>query len=53
MHFQQRAEQAAWRAGGQRQSAPAQRMEDFIRKQASKDLPECSYPPGIVPATLP
>jgi uncharacterized FAD-dependent dehydrogenase len=52
MHFQQRAEQAAWRAGGQHQSAPAQRMEDFIRKQASKDLPECSYPPGIVPATL-
>ncbi|MCC6838889.1 MAG: FAD-binding protein [Flavobacteriales bacterium] len=52
MRFQQRTEQAAWRAGGQCQSAPAQRMEDFIRKQASKDLPPCSYPPGIVPATL-
>lgn len=52
MRFQQQAEQASWRAGGQRQSAPAQRMEDFIRKQASKDLPDCSYPPGIVPATL-
>ncbi|MBS1547648.1 MAG: FAD-dependent oxidoreductase [Bacteroidetes bacterium] len=52
MRFQQRTEQAAWRAGGQRQSAPAQRMEDFIRKQASRDLPPCSYPPGIVPAML-
>lgn len=52
MRYQQRTEQAAWRAGGQRQSAPAQRMEDFIRKQASRDLPPCSYPPGIVPATL-
>ncbi len=52
MRFQQRAEQAAWRAGGQRQSAPAQRMEDFIRKRGSKDLPVCSYPPGIVPGVL-
>ncbi|MBS1945101.1 MAG: FAD-dependent oxidoreductase [Bacteroidetes bacterium] len=52
LRFQQQAEQAAWRAGGQRQSAPAQRMEDFIRKRASRDLPECSYPPGIVPAML-
>jgi len=52
LRFQQRTEQAAWRAGGQCQSAPAQRMEDFIRKQASRDLPPCSYPPGIVPAML-
>ncbi|MCB0769436.1 MAG: FAD-binding protein [Flavobacteriales bacterium] len=49
MHYQQDVERAAWRAGGERQSAPAQRMEDFIIGKHSADLPECSYPPGIVP----
>lgn len=52
MHWQQQVEQAAWRAGGERQSAPAQRMEDFILRRASMDLPTCSYPPGIVPANM-
>ncbi|MCC7501703.1 MAG: FAD-dependent oxidoreductase [Flavobacteriales bacterium] len=52
MHFQRSVEQAAWQAGGQRQSAPAQRMEDFILRRASADLPACSYQPGIVPVTL-
>ncbi len=27
--------------------APAQRMDDFIINKASKDLPECSYLPGV------
>ncbi|HRF81953.1 MAG TPA: FAD-binding protein [Flavobacteriales bacterium] len=48
MHYQQRVEQTAWKAGGMRQSAPAQRMDDFIHKRVSRDLPACSYPPGIV-----
>jgi uncharacterized FAD-dependent dehydrogenase len=52
LRWQQQVEQAAWSAGGQRQSAPAQRMEDFIRRKASSNLPTCSYPPGIVPASL-
>ncbi len=52
LRWQQQVEQTAWRAGGQRQTAPAQRMEDFIRRKASSDLPTCSYPPGIVPALL-
>ena len=50
--FQRGVEQAAWRAGGQRQSAPAQRMEDFINRRVSADLPVCSYIPGIVPVEL-
>ncbi len=50
--FQRDVEQAAWRAGGERQSAPAQRMEDFIEQKPSKDLPVCSYQPGIVPFML-
>ncbi len=49
MRFQRTMERAAWEAGGRRQSAPAQRMEDFIQRRASNDLPACSYPPGIVP----
>lgn len=52
MRWQHQVEQAVWRAGGERQSAPAQRMEDFINGKASMDLPECSYPPGIVPASM-
>lgn len=50
--YQQAAEQAAWRAGGRRQSAPAQRVTDFLQKRVSPDLPECSYQPGIVSADL-
>ncbi|MCC6910829.1 MAG: FAD-binding protein [Flavobacteriales bacterium] len=50
--YQRSVEHAAWKAGGQRQSAPAQRMEDLIQGRASLDLPACSYPPGIVPASL-
>lgn len=49
MYYQRSIEHAAWKAGGQRQTAPAQRMEDFIQARNSNDLPECSYPPGIVP----
>jgi hypothetical protein len=49
MYYQRDAERAAWKAGGERQSAPAQRMEDFILGKGSADLPACSYPPGIVP----
>jgi uncharacterized FAD-dependent dehydrogenase len=50
--FQREVEQAAWRSGGHRQSAPAQRMEDFINGRPSMDLPVCSYQPGIVPYVL-
>jgi uncharacterized FAD-dependent dehydrogenase len=48
MHYQQQVEQAAWVAGGRTQTAPAQRLEDFIQGRLSSDLPECSYPPGIL-----
>lgn len=48
MEFQRAVEHAAWVAGGRRQSAPAQRLEDFIQQRLSGDLPACSYLPGIV-----
>ena len=46
--YQSAVEHSAWKAGGERQSAPAQRLEDFIQGRSSADLPSCSYPPGIV-----
>jgi uncharacterized FAD-dependent dehydrogenase len=47
--FQRELETAAARAGGGAQVAPAQRMVDFVRGRASRDLPACSYPPGVTP----
>ena len=32
--------------------APGQRLRDFVEGKASKDLPPCSYLPGIVPSRL-
>lgn len=46
--YQAAVERAAWEAGGRTQIAPAQRMTDFIEGRASRDLPACSYPPGII-----
>ncbi len=50
--FQQQVEQAAFRAGGGRFAAPAQRMMDFVDKKLSSTLPDCSYLPGIHAARL-
>ncbi len=33
-------------------AAPAQRMRDFVEGRPSKDLPPCSYLPGLVPSRL-
>ncbi|MCB0794275.1 MAG: FAD-binding protein [Flavobacteriales bacterium] len=52
MQFQKTLEHAAWKAGGQDQTAPAQRMVDMIQGRTSTDLPDCSYPPGIVSRPL-
>jgi uncharacterized FAD-dependent dehydrogenase len=46
--YQRRVERAAFEAGGGAQVAPAQRLVDFAEGRLSVDLPECSYPPGIV-----
>ncbi len=32
--------------------APAQRLKDFVEGKPSKDLPACSYLPGVVPSRL-
>lgn len=52
LKFQAEIEQKAFRAAGQNLKAPAQRASDFIRKKTSKDLPECSYIPGVQSSDL-
>jgi uncharacterized FAD-dependent dehydrogenase len=52
LYFQQKIEQLAFEAGGGELVAPAQRLEDFYHNKLSKDLPDCSYLPGIQSADL-
>lgn len=52
MRFQQSIEQLCCDAAGGRQSAPAQRLVDFLANRSSETLPECSYKPGIVSVNL-
>lgn len=52
MAYQQRIEAVAWEAGGRTQTAPAQRLADFVDGRLSTDLPQTSYAPGIVPVDL-
>lgn len=52
LYFQQEVEQKAFEAGGGRLVAPAQRMTDFAEGRISRDLPPCSYLPGLRSAAL-
>ncbi|MEO8859897.1 MAG: FAD-dependent protein [Ginsengibacter sp.] len=47
MYFQKEIEERAFAAGGGNFVAPAQRMVDFAEDKCSKDLPPCSYIPGL------
>jgi uncharacterized FAD-dependent dehydrogenase len=47
LEFQKQLEKNAWVYGGKTQTAPAQRLDDFVNGKISKDLPECSYQPGL------
>ena len=52
MYFQEALEYNCWQQGNMRQTAPAQRMQDFTRKKLSYDLPESSYAPGLISSPL-
>ena len=52
MYFQEALERLAWLQGGSRQTAPAQRMADFVNRRLSYDLPRSSYSPGVVSSPL-
>lgn len=52
MAFQERLEELCWLNGGMKQTAPAQRMTDFVNKKNSFDLPDSSYTPGLLASPL-
>lgn len=52
MHFQEQLERVCWQQGGMKQTAPAQRMYDFVKKKLSYDLPDSSYSAGLVSSPL-
>ena len=52
MYFQETMEQLCWQQGNIKQTAPAQRMADFVNKKVSYDLPPTSYSPGLISSPL-
>lgn len=52
LEFQKMVEQQACALGGHTQTAPAQRMIDFVNNQVSTSLPDCSYTPGVKSVNL-
>ena len=52
MEFQEQLERMCWQQGNMKQTAPAQRMADFVNKRLSYDLPKSSYAPGLISSPL-
>ncbi len=52
MNFQEQLERTCWQQGNMRQTAPAQRMADFVNNRLSYDLPKSSYAPGLISSPL-
>ena len=52
MAFQEELERNCWQQGNMKQTAPAQRMADFVNNRLSYDLPKSSYAPGLISSPL-
>ena len=52
LEWQKRVERDCWMQGNMRQTAPAQRMCDFVNGKLSYDLPKTSYAPGLISSPL-
>ena len=52
MHFQEELEKTCWQQGNRKQTAPAQRMADFVSNKLSYYLPKSSYAPGLISSPL-
>ncbi len=52
MEFQERLEKLCWLQGNRMQTAPAQRMADFVNNRLSGSLPQTSYQPGVISSPL-
>lgn len=48
LDYQANLEKMAFQNGGNGQTAPAQRMYDFVKGRISGSLPKCSYMPGVI-----
>ncbi len=52
LEYQKDLERLAFTAGGRRQSAPGQRLTDFVEGRLSSSLNETSYQPGLTSSPL-
>ena len=52
LRFQEELEKVCWQQGNMKQTAPAQRMADFVNGRLSYDLPKSSYAPGLISSPL-
>ncbi len=52
MELQEQLEALCWQQGNRKQTAPAQRMVDFVKGRLSYDLPASSYAPGLISSPL-
>ncbi|RLD77268.1 MAG: FAD-binding protein, partial [Bacteroidetes bacterium] len=52
LKYQENLEKMAFLNGGTGQTAPAQRLHDFVNNRLSASLPETSYHPGIASSPL-
>ena len=52
LEYQKMIEVAVWHAGGETQTAPAQKVTDFLKGKISNSLPKTSYIPGTVSLDL-
>ena len=52
LRYQEELERMCWQQANMKQTAPAQRMADFVNGKLSYDLPRSSYAPGLVSLPL-
>ena len=52
LRYQEKLERMCWQQANMKQTAPAQRMADFVNGKLSYDLPRSSYAPGLVSSPL-
>lgn len=52
LRYQEELERVCWQQANMKQTAPAQRMADFVNGRLSYDLPRSSYAPGILSSPL-
>ena len=52
MLLQEELEKTCWLQANQKQTAPAQRMTDFVNGRLSASLPNSSYAPGLIASPL-